>query len=53
MEEIHIVVSQYRWLAVKAMLWKFHATPLPLFIPPDDTVDEVPTHPQVGGRVCL
>ena len=47
MEEIHIAVSQYRWLAVKAMLWKFHATPLPLFIPPDDTVDEVPTHPQV------
>jgi exopolysaccharide biosynthesis polyprenyl glycosylphosphotransferase len=32
---------------VKAMLWKFHATRLPLFFPPDDTVDEVLTHPQV------
>jgi putative colanic acid biosynthesis UDP-glucose lipid carrier transferase len=34
-------------LAVKAMLWKFHATPLPLFFPRDDTVDEVLSHPQV------
>ena len=30
---------------MKAMVWKFRATPLPS--PPDDTVDEVPTHPQV------
>jgi Undecaprenyl-phosphate glucose phosphotransferase len=46
-EEIHIAVSWSRWPAVKAMLWKFHATPLPLFFLPDDTVADVLTHPQV------
>jgi exopolysaccharide biosynthesis polyprenyl glycosylphosphotransferase len=47
-EEIQIAVSQYRWPGVKAMLRKFHATPRPVFYPPDDTVDEMLTHPQVG-----
>ena len=46
-EEIHIAVSWSRWPVVKAMLWKFHATPLPLFFLPDDTVADVLTHPQV------
>jgi len=46
-EEIYIAVSWSRWPAVKAMLWMFHATPLPLFFLPDDTVAEVLTHPQV------
>ena len=46
-EEIHIAVSWSRWPAVKAMLWKFHATPLPLFFLPDDTVADVLAHPQV------
>ncbi len=46
-EEIHIAVSWSRWPAVKAMLWKFHARPLPLFFLPDDTVADVLAHPQV------
>jgi hypothetical protein len=33
-EEIHIAVSWSRWPAVKAMLWKFYARPLPLFFLP-------------------
>jgi len=45
-EEIHIAVSWSRWPAVKAMLWKFHATPLPLFFLPEYRPD-VLTHPQV------
>jgi len=54
-EEIYIAVSWSRWPAVKAMLWMFHATPLPLFFLPDDTVAEVLTHPQVtlGDAFCL
>jgi exopolysaccharide biosynthesis polyprenyl glycosylphosphotransferase len=47
-EEIHIAVSWSRWPVVKAMLWKFHATPLPLFFLPDNTVAEVLTHSQVA-----
>jgi Undecaprenyl-phosphate glucose phosphotransferase len=46
-EEIHIAVSWSRWPAVKAMLWKFYARPLPLFFLPDGTVADVLTHPQV------
>jgi Undecaprenyl-phosphate glucose phosphotransferase len=46
-EEIHIAVSWSRWPAVKAMLWKFYARPLPLFFLPDDTVADVLAHPQV------